>query len=201
MKLEKINLRSKNLLTAKSNAFRGPKKHGLFLESKNSQGIFGLSFGMIWSIILIVFFIISAFIGIRAFLNFQKNATIGLFMDGLQSRINEAWNSQSIQNFRYNSTLPGGVEYVCFINLSATTPKNASNIEKSIFEDITGGAVDYSKNFYIYAPDKDYSIKWANIKHVDLSQKNPICIEVLSGGKVSIKMERNFEDPLVSVSA
>jgi hypothetical protein len=178
MKLEKINLRN-----------------------KKAQGIFGLSFGMIWSIILIVFFIISAFIGIRAFLNYQKNATIGLFMDGLQSRINEAWNSQSIQNFRYNSTLPGGVEYVCFINLSATTPKNASNIEKSIFEDITSGAVDYSKNFYIYAPGKDYSIKWANIKHVDLSQKNPICIQVLSGGKVSIKMERNFEDPLVSVSA
>lgn len=169
------------------------------LNSKKAQGgIFGLSFGMIWGIILIVFFFVAAFIGIRAFLNYQKNALISLFIEDFQLKVNEAWNSQSA-SFRFNSTLPAGVQYICLVNLSSQA-HNSSNIEQDIFTEITGGAFDYSKNLHIYAPEKDYSVKWANIKHIDLSKRNPICIKV-SGGKVSIKIERNFEDNLVSVSA
>jgi hypothetical protein len=168
-------------------------------KSKKSQGVFGLSFGMIWSIILIVFFVIAAFIGVRAFLNYQKNAIIGIYLGDLQTHINEAWNSQSA-SFWFNSTLPSGVQYICFIN-TTDSARNASNIEKELFQDILLGAVDYTKNFYIYAPNKDYATKWANIKHVDLTKKNPICIKVLSGGKIAVWIERKFEEPLVSVRA
>jgi hypothetical protein len=169
------------------------------LKSRKAQGsIFGMSFGMIVSIILIVFFVAAAFMGIRAFLNYQKCATIGMFLDDLQSRVDEAWYAESA-SYNFTSTLPGGIDYVCFLNMSSPM-KNANDQEKGIYQELMNGAIqDYSKNFYLHAPSKDYCIKWKTIKHVDLSQKNPICARV-SGGKVKIQITRDYSSNLVRVS-
>lgn len=169
------------------------------LSSKRAQdGVFGLSFGMIFSIILIVFFFIGAFMGIRAFLSYQKCALLNIFVGEVQQKVDEAWNSQSA-SFRFNSSLPSGVEYICFINLSA--PANNTNpTEKAIYDDILAGYYEADKNLHIYAPKKDYCLKWKTIKHLDLAKKNPVCAKV-TRNIVSIKVERTFDSPLVKVSA
>ena len=100
------------------------------MKNKRGEGVFGLSFSMIFSIILIIFFIIVAFIAIRAFLNMQKTMQISSFFDELQYNVDVAWNSDS-SDFVFNYTLPSGVEYVCFVNLTEKT-KNPNSYEEAI---------------------------------------------------------------------
>lgn len=169
------------------------------VKSKRGQGgVFGLSFGMIVSIILIVFFIVAAFMGIKAFLSYQQCATLGMFTDDVQGRIDEAWYAESA-SYNFSSGVPSGVKSVCFMNLTLPV-KNANNDEKKIYDIIQKSAIpDYGYNFYIYAPNKDYCLKWKKIKHVDLSNKNPICFPAISG-KVKMQITRDFSSPLVKIS-
>jgi hypothetical protein len=170
------------------------------IKNKSGQSnVFGMSFSTIVSIILIVFFIYAAFMAIGAFLNYQKSATIGMFLEDLQNKIDEAWYAEGA-TYNFTSTVPGGVEYVCFVNITAPI-KNANDQEKAIYQTMHEGAIsNFKNNFYIYAPKNDYGIKWTTIKHVDLSQKNPICAKVISG-KVRLGITRDYSNPLVRVSA
>lgn len=170
------------------------------MNSRKSQSnVFGMSFSTIVSIILIIFFIVAAFMAIRAFLGYQQRANLGMFLDDLQSRIDEAWHAESA-SYDFIAQVPSGMKYACFINISAPI-KNANDQEKAIYQEIQNGAIsNYNNNFYIYAPEKDYGIKWKTIKNVDLSWKNPICAGVLSG-KIRFHISRDYSSPLVRVSA
>jgi hypothetical protein len=161
------------------------------IQSKKAEGVFGISFGMIFSIILIVFFLAAAFIAIKAFLGWQKTAEIGLFFDKLQTDINYAWNSESA-SFNSSSTLPSGITYVCFVNLSSPS-FNANTIEKQILNEVKKGYLDPTKNLYLYSPNKDYGINWRTITHVGSFSRNPLCIPVVNS-VISVKIERSFSD-------
>jgi len=168
-----------------------------FKNSKRAEGVFGMSFGMIFSIILIVIFIIVGFIAIRSFLNFQKTSQMNMFANDLQSDIDEAWNAGE-SSIVFKGNLPPGVEYVCFINWKNAT-LGANNIEKAVYQDIKLGGITASDNFYFYAPTKNYVLKSKQIKHIDFSNKNPICAKVINN-QVSIRIVKTFENPLVVVS-
>ena len=59
-------------------------------KNKKAQGVFGLSFSVIFSIFLIIFFVIIAFIVIKSFLGTQKCAQVALFKDDFQNEIKKA---------------------------------------------------------------------------------------------------------------
>lgn len=162
--------------------------------SRKAQGLFGMSFSMIFSILLIVFFIAAAFIAIRFFLNYQRNIQIGLFYEELQTEIDRAWNSQST-NFEFNSTLPSGIKYACFVNMSAEA-SGADAIEKEIYSDVKFGS--YNNNFALWPVEKAGALSHKAIKHIGLPDTNPYCIPV-TDGKISIVIEKSFEEPLVGV--
>jgi hypothetical protein len=165
------------------------------IKSKKSQGVFDMSFTMIFSIILIVFFIIVAFIAIKYFLNYQRTAQIGLFLDDFKSEVNKVFNSESTLNYYFNSTLPKYIEQVCIVNLQ-TAIFNATTKEKEIYDHIKiKENVDFQKNVYLYSPSKAISMKWKQIDNIK-TISNPKCYPVIKG-RVSIKMERNFENPYV----
>ena len=167
-------------------------------NNKAQSGVFGLSFNMIVSIILIVFFVVAAFMGIRAFLGYQQCTSLNMFIDDLQGKIDEAWYAESA-DYNFTSSLPSGVKYVCFANLSAPA-KNANTDEKAIYDEIQKSAIpDYSYNFFVYSPGKEYCVRWKKIKHVDVSEKNPICFKVFSN-KAQIQITREYSNPLVKVS-
>jgi len=168
------------------------------IKDKKASEVIGMSFSTIFSIILIVFFIISAFIGIKAFLNYQKCAQIGLYKDDFQSEINTARNAFTAVT-RFNQTLPTGIEYVCVVNTTDIV-RNASNVEQSIMQYIQDSSFRVGDNLFFYAPDKDYCTKWTTIKYVDLSSHNPICTKVIHG-IASFKIERKYEGNLVTLSA
>jgi hypothetical protein len=166
------------------------------MKTKKAEGVFGLSFSMIFSIILIVFFIVAGFIAIRALMTNMDNMDIGSFFKELQTSIDDAWNSDSA-SFTFDYNLPSKIEYVCLINLSAPI-KDANNNEKSIYSYLKETNYGSSDNLFIYSPEKQYDITKTKIKHIDISYKNPICFQTINK-KVSIKIEKKFENPLVKV--
>lgn len=166
-------------------------------KNKKAQEVMGMSFNMIFSIMLIVFFIVVAFIVIKQFMVSQNDTQIGMFIDKVKTTVDKAFYSNDANTLPVNATLPAGVEYVCFANMTAAV-KNASAIDKLIYNGIRNSSWDAKKNFYIYAPSKDFAIKSLEIKFIDLSLKNPICIPV-KNGKVSFKIDRRFENPYVTI--
>ena len=171
--------------------------------NKRAQGVFGLSFSMIFAIILIVFFIIVAFIAIRFFLDWQKKVQIGTFFDSLDSKVKEVLNAGIGTDVTKKYSLPSGIEDVCFIDLNMP-PINANTDEKDIYTYIfngnAGGVQNFKNNVYLYAPDTNYNLNWKTIKYINTTSKNPICAPV-NNGIVTLKIQRKYEGYSVYVSA
>ena len=166
-------------------------------ENKKAE-VFGMSFGMIFSIILIVFILVVAGIAINAFLNTQKCAQIGLFIEDLQKDVDSAWNSEkSSLSAGYN--LPLGLNYVCFANLSEGV--SGGTLERDIYNEISLYKLSEG-NMFFYPRTKSCNMPYINLKHIDISgitsSRNPYCFEVKEG-KVSIKIEKGFNQALVGL--
>ena len=67
-----------------------------------------ISFGMIFSILLIVFFIAFAFYGIKKFLGFQDTIKIEKFLDDLQSDVDRVWRGSQASQEKNRSCLLQG---------------------------------------------------------------------------------------------
>ncbi|MDP2628493.1 MAG: hypothetical protein Q8P15_01190 [Nanoarchaeota archaeon] len=77
------------------------------------RGALNLSFGMIFSIFLIIFFLGFAFYIIPKFLGFQDDAKIGSFVNDFQNDVNKMWKStKGSQVVEYS--LPKKVSEICF---------------------------------------------------------------------------------------
>jgi hypothetical protein len=142
------------------------------MRSKKAQESIGMSFGMIFSIFLIVVFIIAAFIAIKFFLGFQETTNVAQFYNDLQSEINKARGSSSMQSdFKIN--LPDKITDVCFYN--ATKEKTASiEITSQIL------SVDSDANIYLI-PQKEAEDNFFNkLENIDLeiitNEENPYCV-------------------------
>ena len=79
----------------------------------DKDGELNLSFGMIFSIFLIVIFIALAFYVIPKFLNFQDKISVGKFIDDFENDIDKMWKStQGSKTIEYS--LPLEIEEICF---------------------------------------------------------------------------------------
>ena len=167
------------------------------MKQKRGQQVFGMSFGTIFSILLIIFFIVIAIIVINAFLKTQKCAEVGIFIDDFQIEIDKTWNSQKSE-FEFESNLPSKLDYVCFANLSNNFQGNYADIGAEI-----GVYQGYDANLFLYPIENACDMVHHNIKHIDIDKitrfENPYCIGI-DNGKISIKIEKDFNEALVSVS-
>jgi|APSaa5957512622_1039677.scaffolds.fasta_scaffold110707_2 hypothetical protein len=163
-------------------------------KNKKAQGVFGLSFSVIFSIFLIIFFVIIAFIVIKSFLGTQKCAQVALFKDDFQNEIKKAWNSP-LQISTFKGRLPSKIEYVCFANFSKPISGryNETGDDISIYEGETA-------NLFLYPVENTCDLPYHNIKYLDLnkilSQRNPHCIEVVKGN-VDIEIKKELGDRYV----
>lgn len=82
---------------------------------KNKKAQMNLSFGMIFSILLIIFFLSFAFFGIKKLITIQQDTQIKLFIKDLQEDVDKLWTSNSGSN-KLSYVLPQKVEKVCFVN-------------------------------------------------------------------------------------
>lgn len=165
--------------------------------NKKGQEIMGMSFSVIFSLLLIVFFIVVAFIAINAFLKTKKCAEVGLFVDDFQTEIQRAWNSQK-DNFEFKRSFPSNIDYVCFANLSngLKGPNTDIGDELGIYE-------VKNANMFFYPIGNACGMPYIIVKHLDVDKinvlENPYCIKV-ENGLIKIRVEKGFNERLVSAS-
>lgn len=155
-----------------------------------------MGFGMIFSILLMIFFIIVAFIVIRSFLQSRDCTQIAIFINDLQTEVDKAWNSQS-SDFPFERIIPSSLQYVCFADLG----KSITGEFKDIGDDISIYK-DYSSNMYLYPKEKACKLSRISMKHMDIEgmiiKNNPHCIKI-SNGRIKMKVVKDFKDRLVRV--
>ncbi len=84
----------------------------------DKRGQMKMSFGMIFSIILIIIFIVFAFSVIGKFLNTGDKALIKKFSNDLQKDIDNIWrSSQALQSVTYS--VPNKIKKICFTDFSS----------------------------------------------------------------------------------
>jgi hypothetical protein len=142
-------------------------------KKRMNKGQFELSFGMMFSIILIIVFLAAGFYGIKMFLDFQNNIKVGQFSSDLQDAVIKLWKGTSgTQNLIYQ--IPTYITAVCFRDWE---------YENLNFE---------SKRI----------IKGTNIEHLDIAKttqtENPLCIKNING-KVNFIIVKNYGEALVKV--
>ena len=77
------------------------------------RGALQISFGMLFSVILIVAFIVVAFYAINVFLNLQKCSEMGLYKSDLQSAVDRAWLSEEASEI-FEAKVPSNIDFACF---------------------------------------------------------------------------------------
>ena len=163
---------------------------------KGRKAQFQLSFGMIFSIILIIVFLGFAFYAIKTFLSFQDSAKSGRFFDGLQEDIDRIWrSSQSSENQEY--VIPGYANFVCFVDFSS----EATGANAVFYSELK--RADYGDENLVFYPVKFTGFESTAIEHINMAEtteeENPLCIET-ANGRVALSLKKNFGEALVTVS-
>lgn len=160
------------------------------------SGQIELSFGMIFSIILIIFFLVAAFYAIKTFIGFSDTAKVGKFYSDLQSDITNIWGS-AFSSGQHDYIVPGGINLVCFVDFSSSAKGNNSNIYTELKMAYTG-----NENLVLY-PLKYNNFDAKQINYIDLSritsEENPFCIQT-SNGEVSMILEKDYGQALVTIN-
>ncbi len=147
---------------------QGSKKRG-------QQSSFGMSFGMLFSIFLIIVFFAAAFMIIKVFLGIGQTANYGQFYADLQKQVDRSW--RSTDSIRYmDLDLPKEIEYICFANLSADITAH-----QDLYDDyLRDYKYDIGVNTFLLPPGVAKELDKNEIKHLDIPKmtetSNPYCI-------------------------
>ena len=133
-----------------------------------------ISFGMIFSIILVIFFLAFGFYAIIKFIELQQSVQIETFLDDFQEDVNAIWKSpQGSQSRTY--VLPTKIIAVCFKDDSDM------NLEFTSEEIIPG---DYIENL--------------NFEKIT-EKEDPFCVNNIQG-KVNFVISKEYGETLVTVN-
>jgi len=160
---------------------------------RNKKGAIELSFGMIFSIILIIAFLVFAFYVIKKVVEIGDDAKVGIFLDDLQKDINKMWkSSHGSEELEYS--LPTKIQYVCFEDFSVDG--KGSNF--ALYEELKMSRVN-NENLIFY-PYNSSTIHSKEIKNIDIDETtgkdNPLCF-ANEKGKVRIVLKKDYNNPLV----
>jgi len=151
-------------------------KRGCVNIKNVKKGQMKLSFGMIFSIILIIVFLAFAIYAITKFLGFQDTLKIEGFMNDLQGDIDRIWKG-SQASIQVEYSLPKKIDAVCF------TDEEHENL---FFQSET-------------------IIRGKKIEHIDILEttknggEDPFCIEN-ENGKVKMIIKKDFGESLVTIT-
>jgi len=145
----------------------------------NKKAQMQISFGMIFSVILIILFIAFAVYGISKFLGVSRLAQVESFKSDFQGDINKIWGGSG-SSALVEYSIPNKIKQVCFVN-------------------------DEYENMYFVPLDSAY--KRALIKNIDIvkttagSTSNPkkLCIPT-SDGKISMTIKNTYNEKPVTIT-
>ena len=157
-----------------------------------------LSFGMIFSILLIIIFIIFAFYAIQKFLDIQNSVQVGKFTNEFQLNVDKIWKgSQGSEKKEF--TLPKKIIFACFVDYSSEERGGKKYLYKEIEQLYYG-----NENLFFYPIGSAQGIDGKEIKHIDLERitenDNPFCVENIDG-KINFIIKKDFGETLVTISS
>lgn len=157
------------------------------------RGQVQISFGMIFSIIIVIATIGVGYYVIDYFLDLSSCTKVGLFWNSLSEEVDKAWNSDMKQTI-FKGNVPSGIEYACFGNFSLTPENNVTT--RSIFSELKEfGETD--KNAFLYPPKKACDAAFYDLKHARFD--NFFCVHVKSGS-IDVIISKEASDLLVKLS-
>ncbi len=173
--------------------------HRSIFAKNTYKGQMKLSFGMIFSIILIIIFVSFSFIAIKKFLALGEMAQVVKFADSLQNDIDKAWKgTQSSQEKIY--LLPSKISYVCFANYS-NYPAGDRGRFRVYFSELKQAHQEY-ENLFFYPIGSSEGLNSKEIKHIDLVKTtikdNPFCVENIKD-KIKFTIEKKYGEALVTI--
>lgn len=175
------------------------KEKSLAHSSRMGQmrGQINLSFGMLFSIILIIVFIVFAFYAIGKFLDIQKSVKVGQFSESLKADVDRMWKSSSgSQAVEYS--LPSSVESVCFTDFG----ESASSGKEKTYDSLR--MVHFNEeNTFFYPVGSAGGVDSVKINNIDLTEitkkENPYCIESVNE-KIKLTIKKDIGSALVVVT-
>ena len=165
------------------------KKRG---SIKGHRAQLDISFGMIFSIIIIIALLGTALYAIKYFVNLSRCTDVGLFYNDLQIEINKAYESP-LYSGTFSGKLPNGIDYVCYGNLSSS-----SSVYKEQY-DLLRRYKNTGKNLFLYPVQKACDNSLASYQLLHVYDSSFFCVPVLNE-KVEIKLSKESEDSFVHIS-
>lgn len=147
------------------------------------RGQLKLSFGMIFSIILIIAFLVFAFYAIRFFLGVNDTAKVGTFIENFQDDVDSIWKGQFGEQPQ-SYALPQSIEKVCIKNWA--------------YENL------------VFVPADAVEIPPVNISHINMEKttarenrnagdpENSFCVEN-TDGKIRLLLKKEFGETSVTL--
>jgi hypothetical protein len=165
----------------------------------NKRGAIELSFGMIFSIIIMIAIIGVAVYAISAFLDIGKTSKLGLFHQKFQEIVDEIWAS-SITNRIVSFTVPGNIEFVCFGELDGNSYNPQFEDQFTELKRYASGFEQRSTNRFLYPPAKAKDFAYKQIDKIDISGlTNGFDCFRTREGTVKIRFVKEEFDPFVRV--
>jgi uncharacterized membrane protein required for colicin V production len=144
----------------------------------NNRGQLDLSFGLIFSVILIIAFLGFAIYALVSFLGMKEDLKTSVFLEDLQTDVDKFWKSDGSSD-EISYSLPTKVKKVCFIN--STYPGRGS--DKNIYEELKS-YLKQDANLIFY-PIRSASVTSIKINHLDIlnitKTNNPACFDNKAG--------------------
>ena len=157
------------------------------------RGQMEISFGVIFSIIMIIAILATSFYVIKYFTSLSRCSSTGLFYDSLRDEVDTMWKaSGGRQLFSYIA--PGSVDYACFGNMTT----QAKTTDRERFDEIyrTNRLSDY--NLFFYPLTKGCkALNSQHVEHVNIPEF--FCVKPVEG-EISVILEKDTFDSSVTIS-
>lgn len=162
----------------------------------SKKGQIKLSFGMIFSIILIIIFVAFAFYAIKMFIGLGDDAKSNKFIDDLQSDVDRVWRSPQSNELQEYS-LPTKVGFACFVDFDVRRKGTYSYLYDQLYFSY------FSNENLVFYPLGSSGIESVNIEHLNLSKmievENPFCLEN-DGGIVKLTLVKDYDESLITIT-
>ena len=151
------------------------------------RGQLQITFSMMFSIILIIAFVGVAIYAITTFLSIGKCGQIGLYYNDLQGEVDKAWQSE-ISRSVFESSVPSGIEQVCFGNLTQRVSLESREEYNSLVR-----YTNSKGNIFMFPSNKacDDQLSSTRIEHVLADEF--FCVAKQSG-KVKVRLVKEEGD-------
>lgn len=163
-----------------------------------AKGSIEISFGMIFSVIIIIALIGVAVYGITIFLDVGKTAETALFYEEFQKSVDEIWSSATTNRVIDFST-SSGIEFVCFGSIVNNINAGRYSGQFNSLRQASSGFEQQNTNTFLYPPEQADNLAFKKIEKIDTSPLGVFDCFQVRDKKVSIRLVKEEFDSLVKV--